>query len=90
MAQTQSDKEFRAGLDIFSKEYHSRTPLPLYRPGRTSDSAGGFHEILGDPLAIVFADPVVQSGEYSLTVPSDTDVEVGDVFLVDRSLFKEE
>lgn len=87
--QTQSDKEFQAGLEIYGEEYHSRTPLPLHRPGRTSDGAGGFHETLGDPLATVQADPVVQSGKYSLTVPSSANIQVGDVFIVDRALFRE-
>jgi hypothetical protein len=87
--QTQSDKEFQAGLDIYSEEYHGRTPLPLHRPGRSADGTGGFHEILGDPLVTVQADPVVQSGKYSLTIPSSTDVRVGDVFIVARDLFRE-
>lgn len=89
MTQTQSDKEFQAGLDIYSEEFHGRTPLPLYRPGRVSDGAGGFHETLGSPLVTIPADPIVQSGKYSLTIPAASDVQVGDVFIIARSLFKE-
>ena len=63
-----------------------RTAVQHDRPVRIPDGSGGFFELMGEKQQLM-CDPVIQSGEYSLSVPSETDIRIGDLIMTPHNLF---